>query len=167
MKTNTTDEQIKGIISALGKLHKLPFDTKSNDNKANAQRNLKGLTHYVDDDTLRWHHSRIVGCTVMHGGLLLRVTCSDALDMNNTRRGFRACVFDVFGTCISREKLEDAHKTREKAISASEDLEIDLVAHYAEAMARQIRDAKRIVQDLEAGALALSLLETKEALPVA
>ena len=138
MKTKTTPEKILAIAAALESLGEKLFRQESGDPKYNAQRNLNGRTHCVDDDTLRWHKSRVCSTSHLHGGLLFRVTCSDALDMNGTRRGFRSAVFDVFGTVIDRPKLEDAATTSEKAIRASMDTEIDLVAHYRDAIKRKL-----------------------------
>lgn len=134
MKTKTTAEQISAILKALEKIHVRPFQMESCDSKHDAQRNLRGRTHYVDDETLRWHKSRVTSSTRLHSGLLYRVTCSDAIDPDNRKRGFRAAVFDVFGTCIDRPKLEEAFKTRQKAIEHSEAQEIDLLAHYRQAL---------------------------------
>lgn len=36
------------------------YRNESSDAKTNAQRNLCGRTHYVDEDTLRWHKSRVL-----------------------------------------------------------------------------------------------------------
>lgn len=145
MKTTATDEQIKIILAALQRLHLKPFCQESCDTKHNAQRNLSGKTHYVDDDTLRWHKSRVLSSGHLHGGLLFRITTSDALDIHNTRRGFRAVVFDVFGTTIYRPKLEEAFSTSHAAYKASEKQEIDLVTHYREAIASELRHRQQAV----------------------
>ena len=149
MKTTTTTEQIKTIIAALAKLHVMPFGCKSSYPKYNAQRNLNGKTHYVEDDTLRFHKSRISSSREIHGGLLFRVTMSDSLDMNNTKRGFRTCVFDLFGTCVSRPELQDAFKTCQKALAASDALEIDLLAHYQAALKSQLKYAAEKAAEIE------------------
>lgn len=87
--------------------------------KYNAQRNLSGRTHYVDDDTLRFHKSRILRTHITDNGLLFGLIESCALDMNNTSRGFRPVIFDIFGTVINeRAKLEDCLKTRAAAEKA-------------------------------------------------
>lgn len=88
-------------------------------------------THYVDDDTLRYHHSRVLSARHVDGGLLFAIICSDALDMRNTSRGFRYSIFDLFGTVIERPDLEHAFKTSrqaEKAMWAALN-NIDAVAH--------------------------------------
>jgi hypothetical protein len=106
-----------------------------------AQCQLMGKTHYVDPDTLRWHKSKITYARpIMEGHLFMLVT-SDALDMNNTRRGFRAVVFDVSGHVVYRPKLDTAEKTTEKAIKAAwVALEsISLAKVYADMKARIIR----------------------------
>lgn len=152
MKTTTTQAQIESITKALALIHVQTFRRESGDPKHNAQRNLAGKTHYVDDDTLRWHKSRVLGTTTLHNGLLFRVTCSDALDMNNSKRGFRCAVFDVFGTCISRPALESATATKQAAINASEREEIDLVAHYAKAISDKIQSLERESAELKQAA---------------
>lgn len=86
--------------------------------KANAQRNLCGRTHYVDDETLRWHKSRILSARFAAGGLLFAIVTSDALDMHNTRRGYRYVIFDIFGTVLKCPNLEDAFKTSARARKA-------------------------------------------------
>lgn len=164
MKTNTTETEIAAIVAALAKLHVRPFRYESGDPKHNAQRNLSGKTHYVDDDTLRWHKSRVLGTATLHGGLLFRVTCSDALDMNNTRRGFHCAVFDVFGTTVNRPDLEHATKTHQAAINASEREEIDLVKHYREALDRELHNREESAAELrEAMAMLPQQLETRAA----
>jgi hypothetical protein len=89
------------------------FRNESSHPLDNAQKNLMGRTHYVDPDTLKWHKSRVLSSGMTDGGLLFWIVTSDALDMDNTRRGYRFVVFDVFGHVVSRQKLEDAWKRRE------------------------------------------------------
>lgn len=94
------------------------YRNESSNAKTNAQRNLCGRTHYVDDDTLRWHKSRVLSTRCADGGLLFAIITSDALDMNNTRRGFRYVIFDVFGDTIARPELDQAFSTSAKAEKA-------------------------------------------------
>jgi hypothetical protein len=89
------------------------YRNENSDPKSNAQRNLCGRTHYVDDDALRWHKSRVVAARVTDGGLLFAITTTDALDMNNTKRGYRYVIFDVFGNTVSRPDLEHSFRTRD------------------------------------------------------
>lgn len=70
--------------------------------KINAQRNLAGRTHYVDDDTLRRFYSCIVSARETHGGLLFAIVTSDAKDYENKARGFRYVIFDLFGSVVER-----------------------------------------------------------------
>lgn len=94
------------------------FRTESSDPKINAQRNLAGRSHYVDDDSLRFHKSRINACRIVDNGLLLAIVESVAIDYRNTQRGFRYVVFDVFGHVISRVELDDCWRTSEQALKA-------------------------------------------------
>src|SRR6185369_14572061 len=94
------------------------FSNKSSDPKNNAQRNLQGRTHYVDDDTLRWHKSRVLSARHVDNGLLFAIVTSDALDMHNTKRGFRYVIFDIFGTVLDRPNLEETYTSSERATKA-------------------------------------------------
>ena len=86
--------------------------------KVNAQANLIGRTHYVDDDTLRFHRSRVLSARHTDEGLLFAITTSDSLDYNHTKRGFRYVIFDVFGNVVERVKIEDAFKRHEQCLKA-------------------------------------------------
>jgi hypothetical protein len=120
-------------------MHK--FDDQSYDPKYNAQRNLQGRTHYVDDATLRRFRSRILLTAINADGLLFGLVESVSLDPDHTRRGFRAVVFDVFGTIIERRDLQDCRKTR---AAAEKDMlevmnKIDALAHTLTAIEEQKR----------------------------
>ena len=149
MKTTISIEQTDKILAALRAIHVSPFEVKSCNPKYNAQRNLSGRTHYVDDETLRWHKSRIISANHLCGGLLFRIVTSDALNMQNTKRGFRAVVHDVFGNCVSRPELENAARTSDKALKESNEVEFDVVAHYRKEFASRIETAKADVANLE------------------
>jgi hypothetical protein len=84
----------------------------------NAQSNLMGRTHYVDPGTLKFHKSRVLYSAVAYEGLLFAIVTSDALDYQNTKRGFRYAIFDLFGTCLDCPKLEEAFRTKEQAKKA-------------------------------------------------
>lgn len=94
------------------------YQDKSCYPKNNAQYNLEGRTHYVDDDTLRFHKSRILSTYITDGGLIFALVESYAVDMHNTQRAFRPVIFDIFGNVIERPKLEDGFKTSKKATEA-------------------------------------------------
>jgi hypothetical protein len=94
------------------------YRTESYYPRENAQRNLTGRTHYVDDDTLRWHKAKVLSTAVVDRGLLFALVESVALDIDNTRRGFRFAVFDIFGHVISRVDLENSWRTRDQATKA-------------------------------------------------
>lgn len=150
MRILNTAEQAQAIAEALKSLYVKLFGYESGDPKYNAQRNLAGRTHYVDDETLRYHKSRVTssGQIGASWGLLFRVTTSDALDMHNTRRGFRCAVFDVFGTIVYREELEHAFSSSAAAQKACNAEEFDLVAHYQKVIAERLAQAEQEAQKL-------------------
>jgi hypothetical protein len=162
MKIKNSPEQIAAIVAALKPLHVKLFCHESGNPKYNAQRNLSGRTHYVDDDTLRWHHSRVLGSSHEAQGLLFCLTTSDALDMHNTKRGYRGVVFDVFGTTVYRPDLEHAFTTTKAAQKARSEAEIDLVAHYRQAIANKLESAKREVENILKSYVALDAAEFQQ-----
>ena len=91
---------------------------ESTDATRNAQENLRGRTHYADPDTLRWHKARILSSRDIWCGAGFMVVESVSLDWDNTKRGFRFAVFDVFGTVIERADLEHTFSSKDKAIKA-------------------------------------------------
>ncbi len=135
------------------------YRNESNNPKWNAQRNLAGRSHYVDDDTLRFHHSRVISAHAMTDGLLFLLVTSDALDMRNTKRGFRYSIFDVFGNVIDRPDLEHAFRTSKQATNAMwkavNALDVQAVTlagierqerHHADEMTRLRADVAKIAQ---------------------
>ena len=147
MKFTITPEQTAAILETLHALYISPFHSESSTPKYNAQRNLSGRTHYVEDDTLRWHKSKVLSAQDEADGLLFWIAESAALDMHNTKRGFRYVVFDVFGTCINRPGLEECTTTRAQARKKFDAVEIDVAAHYRAVFAEM---AKRKADELTA-----------------
>lgn len=95
------------------------YSSQSSDAKANAQRNLVGRTHYVDDDTLRFHKARIVKARNVHNGLLFWLIESVAADYQGTKRGFRFVVFDLFGHVLDgRADLDNLYRSSAAAEEA-------------------------------------------------
>ena len=118
------------------------YTNKSSDPKHNAQLNLAGRTHYVDDDTLRYFHARVLSSRVVDGGLLFAIVESASGDANHTTRIFRYVIFDVFGTVVERPDMESSWKSSapaEKAMWRALDT-IDAIAHTRAAI-EHARDA--------------------------
>ncbi|CCD94664.1 hypothetical protein BRAO375_3660058 [Bradyrhizobium sp. ORS 375] len=112
------------------------FETASHNPTVNAQRNLQGRTHYVDPETLRFHKSRIISARVVDNGLLFAIVTSDSLNFENSKRGFRFVIFDIFGTVLSRTEIDGAFRRSEQASKAMWDVlnAIDAKAHTAAAI---------------------------------
>lgn len=118
--------------------------------KWNAQRNLSGRTHYVDDDTLRFHKSRILSTHITDSGLLFALVESVALTMDGSKRGYRPVIFDVFGNTVERPKLEDSFKSRKAATSAMWDAlnKLDAKQITREALDRQEQSNAREIKEM-------------------
>jgi len=121
------------VVEIIGSFDRL-FNQKSDTNtKYNAQENLIGKTHYVDDATLRFHHARILEACPINDGLFFKLTESVALDMHNTKRGFRVVVFDLYGHMVERRSLEEAFKTKRAAEKDfAQNFKIDPAEYYRE-----------------------------------
>jgi hypothetical protein len=132
----------------------------------NAQRNLMGRTHYVDPETLRFHHARILDTYIVDGGCLFALIESYAVDYHNTERRKRFVVFDLCGNVVERAGLEDGWRTKGQALKAMWAClnSLDALSITAEAIERQRRytlDAlDRLAGDAEQ---ALAATEPQEA----
>lgn len=92
------------------------YSDKSSDHKRNAQQNLQGRTHYAEDETLKFFKARIVSAHADNDGLFFKIVESVALDYDNTRRGFRVIVFDLFGQPIYRPTFDECTSTQAAAV---------------------------------------------------
>ena len=121
------------------------YTTHSSNYKWNAQYNLEGRTHYVDDSTLKFHKSRILYSVATDGGLLFGLVESYSVDMNNTQRAFRPVIFDIDGNVLERPKLEAGFKTSKQARDAMWNAinSMDAVTITNEAIDRFEKNAKR------------------------
>jgi hypothetical protein len=107
------------------------FTDKSSDSKRNAQENLAGRTHYAEDSSLKFFKARIVSAHADSNGLFFKLVESVALDYDNTRRGFRVVVFDLFGQVIHRPNFDQCASTQAAAVVQWMKAEkIDPAAYY-------------------------------------
>lgn len=83
--------------------------------KYEAQENLAGRTHYAEDPTLKYFKARILKAKALNEGLFFLIVESSAADYQGNKRGFRAVLFDVFGTVIYRRALDEMQNTRKTA----------------------------------------------------
>lgn len=120
----------------------------------NAQENLGGRTYYVDATTLRFHKARILTARPVASGAFFLIVESCALDYNNTRRGFRAVLFDLLGSTVYRPDLEQCRRTREKASADFWDWfdEFNEIEHYRAEMRRRAEQMERQIEALKAAA---------------
>lgn len=98
------------LESALRASYIYPFQCRSSYPECDAPQNLRGRTHYVDEDTLRGFKSRILDAG-MHAKGIPSYQLSDSLvywlvESVNSRpdhggKNKRFVAFDIFGTVIS------------------------------------------------------------------
>jgi hypothetical protein len=130
------------------------FGHKSSDPKRNAQMNLNGRTHYVDDDTLRFFGSKIISARPTDDGLFFKIVESVATDHNKSRRGFRVVVFDLFGCAVFRPSFDECTSSSAAAENYySKNHDTDTWKHYrAELKTRAARLAAQAAAMREAAA---------------
>lgn len=89
------------VLSALRMTGPYAYECKSCDPKADAQKNLSGRTHYVEDGSLRYFNSRIVTAYCTDDGLLFGLV--ESVNGRPDHGGYtkRFVVFDIWGTVIS------------------------------------------------------------------
>lgn len=104
-----------------------------------AQRNLEGRTHYVDDATLKYFGSRILTCGFTDDNSILYLIESCKTSPDGGGREFRYVIFDVFGTVIQRPVMGEGFKTSEQARRAMWEWlnSFDAQAHYLEVLERR------------------------------
>jgi hypothetical protein len=98
-----------------------PYTSQSCNATRNAQQNLQGRSYYVTQDTLRFHRSRVLSCSIEFGGYALSIIESYA--MHDGERRYRGVVFDIIGNVVTRREMADGFKT---ARAAREDLHREL-----------------------------------------
>jgi hypothetical protein len=116
------------------------YNNKSCDPKYNAQRNLEGRTHYVDDGTLRFFKSRVISSGDVADGLLFVLIESTPGISEDASKTKRAIVFDIFGTVVNdRDSKAAWHKTSDKARDAARAFvaEFDAVTHTIQELERK------------------------------
>jgi hypothetical protein len=140
------------VINALNKANIQTFNNRYYSSpKLIAQDSLSRITHYVDDSTLRYFKAKILKAKPVFDGALFMILESSSMDMNNTKRGFRCVVFDVFGESIYRASLEEMYPTSKAAMSAYQEWtnSFDLDAYYTNKIAREVSNHKKQAERLE------------------
>ena len=114
-------------------------DRYYSDPAAQAQDQLMGRTHYVDPETLRHHHARVLRARPVCSGLLFRIIESTAAE--NTKRVYRYVVFDVWGEVVTRPELEDSFSSTDKALKAFDQwlVDFDPVDYYRVQLAARVK----------------------------
>lgn len=114
-------------ISAALSIQQIGFyRCESGDETSDAERNLQGRTHYVDETTRRYFGSRILAAGRSKDNLLYWLVESVSSRPNAGRFTRRAVVFDVFGTVINEradmaDKQGDWFADTDKAIKSARD----------------------------------------------
>jgi hypothetical protein len=104
------------MIQALSKEGILLFREYSGLPLNQAQRNLAGRTHYVDDSTIRSFNARVHSVHIIDDGLLLGMVESLQKSFNaDEGRVYRPVFFDLFGNIVYRPDIGDSFSDQKKA----------------------------------------------------
>jgi len=88
--------------------------------KYEAQEALSGITHYLNDKTLKYFKSRILKAKPILNNTFYMILESCSMDYHHTTRGFRVVIFDLNGDTVNRPSLEEM---RSKPATALKDYE--------------------------------------------
>lgn len=127
------------------------FNREYSDNPTiSAQKNLEGRSFYAEPETLKYHGSRILSALPVSDGVFFKIIETTFIDYHNTKRGYRAVVFDLFGTVIYHPKLEDTFTNKEKADKAFYAWfdQFDEIGHYQYAISQTITRLNKEAQNL-------------------
>jgi len=89
--------------------------------KYEAQRQLSGITHYVDDDTLRYFECRILEVVFAEDGLTLGLITSQPNPMTRERE-YRAIMFNVFGDVYPARREYTICTTKKESLEVLKDI---------------------------------------------
>ena len=125
------------------------FRDESSYPMSNAQRNLSGRTFFMSPDTIKFFKAKVHRCAILESGLVLALV--DSTRQDGHAREYRPAFFDIFGTCIERD-VSGSFRTPAAADKAywKRCNEIDFLAHYREALARQKSNAQRLIGQCDA-----------------
>jgi hypothetical protein len=125
----------------------------------NAQVMLRGRTHYVDDDTLRFFGCLIKSAQPSTFGLFYLIT--ESLSLPTGGRGFRTVLFDLGGQVVYRPELAEMQNKTEKAEKAFYKWfeTFDIETYYRDQIRERIIRTTRQAVRLEDALLALNVKE--------
>ena len=115
-----------------------------------AQDQLTGRTHYVDPDSLRFHHARVLRAKPICSGLFFRIVESCAADYENTKRVFRFVVFDVWGNVVERQNFDNSFSSTDKALKGFDEwlADFDPIEYYRGNLAERVKLAQKEAERL-------------------
>jgi hypothetical protein len=119
-----------------------------------AQTALDGRTHYVTKTSLGFHNARVVSARDSCSGLVFWIIESTSQDMHNTKRGFRAVAFDLWGDVLYRPKLDELVGSKRAAEVAYYKWanDFDVGAYYIERLKTRAERMQREASELLAAA---------------
>jgi hypothetical protein len=116
----------------------------SDNAKLQTQLNLNSRSPYASDEALKFHHSRILEAEPIMHGLFFKVVESAALDMNNTKRGCRVVVFDLWGRTAHHPSLSDCAASKAEAIKLfGKEFSPDAAGYYRDELTRRAERMKK------------------------
>ena len=145
-----------------------PFRCESSYEDSDAERNLRGRTHYLDADTVKYFKSRVLRSGRSHDDLIFWIV--ESVNSRPDHGGYnkRFVCFDVFGTVVNdRAGVSDAnwHKTTDAAMKEGRAFlaGFDAVTHTTDTLAgnakRDMEAAKRTLAALRPARKTAALMD--------
>jgi hypothetical protein len=102
------------------------YEQHSYNPRYNAQHNLRGRTHFVDEDTLRYFEGRVLSAYDSADGRLFVVVHSQRENYRNTNRTYSYAIFDLAGGIVAgRLPHKTAAKARKECAAALAQINVD------------------------------------------
>ena len=103
------------------------YEEHSCDARYNAQHNLRGRSHFVDEDTLRYFKGRVLSAYDSADGRLFVVVHSQRENWDNANRIFSYAIFDLAGSIVAGrvQSYKTAAKARKECEEMLEQIDAD------------------------------------------
>jgi hypothetical protein len=108
-------------------MNRTKYIEESYNAKRNAQANLAGRSHFVDDDTLRFFAGRVLSAYDAADGRLFVVVHSQKRGRDDYSREFGYAIFDLAGTVIahSSDKFKTGATARKHCAAALHEIDAE------------------------------------------
>ena len=134
--------------------------------KYSAQQQLKGKSHYVDDDALSYFDAKVLDCGPILDGLFFYIRESKSNGLDHVERIHSYVYFDIWGNIVDEmfalSKEDECYSTKQLDKSEQAYFKVDVVKYYKEMLIRWSGIKAKQVADYREATDAVSKMQTAE-----